>query len=43
MMFESAESGANDAGIGGIVSTDDYKLELAKCSMEFNIKNRIFN
>lgn len=43
MMFESAESGANDAGIGGIVSTDDYKLKLAKSSMEFNIKNRIFN
>lgn len=43
MMFESAESGANDAGIGGIVSTDNYKLELARASMEFNLKNKIFN
>ena len=43
MMFESAEHGANDSGIGGIVSTDEYKLELAKNSMEFNKKNKKFN
>ena len=42
MMFESAEHGANDAGVGGIVSTDGYKKEVALESMAYNVKNKLF-
>jgi len=41
MMFESGVRG-NDAGVGGIDSTDDKKREMAIESMIFNSKNKIF-
>jgi len=40
MLFESAEG--ESGGIAGIVSTDAYKKEMAKASMTFNKKNKIF-